>query len=418
MGNNLASIIGLTALVVCGCGVSGKTTVRMKGPQSFADAKPPTESQAKAGKQAADSVNEFAFRLAKAVEGSKPQTNLLVSPLSVSIAHSMLLAGATGDTQKEIWQALAYKSLLPPDVHDGMFALAYDATHTAGRELQTANALFLLQPVKVKPPFEKTLRDKYDADVKQLNGAGQESVAAINDWANEKTAGMIPKVFDQLDPEAVFVLANAATFIGRWKKPFDPSDTEDGDFTLAGGRKITVPMMSAQEVPVKYSDEKGLVALALDYESREYQFVVLMPTDGSDTSTLLGSLNATKWKAIVEGMREDEGNLTFPKFTFDASYDLIPVLKSLGVKKLFEQKAEFGGVLDKGPDAWVGRDVHLTHIEVDEEGTKAAAVTSEEMATAIPRPMKIDRPFLYAIVHQKTGVIVFLGICNDPTQNK
>jgi serine protease inhibitor len=420
MGKLHAIGVGLAAVAVCGCGGPEPKPPRQVAPKPFAGATEPTTSQLKQAKQVADAVNEFAFRLANKVAAGNAQGNMLVSPLSISVAHSMLLAGTTGDTQKELLSALAYGSLAPPDVHQGMFALAYTATRNPQSELCIANGLFVLQPLKLNPGFVKTLRESYDADIARLNGAGPDSVAKINDWVREKTRGMIPKVVDELDPKDVFVLTNAASFIGNWEEPFEPSNTRDGDFALAGGRKIKTPMMNGEK-SFRYSNVKGQTFLELPYEQQAYRMVVLMPAAGSSPVALLRNLGASRWTAMLGHLREEDGIVSLPKFTLDADYDLIPYMESLGVKKLFSRQAELGGVGEVGSQAGIEMDVHLSHIEVDEEGTKAAAATAmAKPGEAEPSPLevKIDRPFLYAIVHQKTGVIVFLGICNDPTQNK
>ena len=392
-----------------------------KWPLMFANSPKPTKEQVANGRKTADAVDEFAFHLARETARQRPGGGFLVSPLSVATCHAMLLSGATGMTRKDLAAALALGDPEPEAVDDGMFALAYQVTHTDSRELQIANAFFPVGPLKINRAFQNVLRQSYDADTIQLDGVGPDSLAKVNGWVDDKTAGMIPKVLDHIDDQAVYLLANAATFDGAWDTPFDEGDTRDAPFTLSSGANVQVPTMRLDEVDVGWCAQNGFAAVVIPYRARNFTFVVLLPDRASNPSKVLSRLTRARWTTLLKDASYDEAKLSLPRFRFDGSYDLIPTMSSLGARRLFHD-AELGGISDQASNASVGQDVHATHIEVDERGTRAAAATELDTKTDTtspnPKDIKIDRPFLYAIVHKQTGTIVFLGVCMDPRQTR
>jgi serpin B len=390
-----------------------------RGPQAFTNSPAPTREQHEAGAKVAACVNDFAFRLAREALRENRRSGVLVSPLSVAMAHAMLLAGAKGSAARDLAHALGAGSMLPADVQTGMFALGYLSTHAEQQELQLANAFFPVGPLQIKPTYKQVLTDDYDAELMELRGTGPDSLAKINDWGTQRTAGMIPQVLDHLNSQALCVLVNAATFDGAWKTPFDRNETKSAPFTLAGGNAVQVPMMNMSDAEISLGDTAEGTWAVMPYTGNVYSMVVILPRPGLTPDQVLAALKPDDWSKNLRELNHYTLKLSFPKFTFDARYDLIPVMTALGAGRIYRE-SDFSGIAEGLKGGFIGQDVHAAHIEVDETGTRAAATTAEEEATdTVLRRDRfvVDRPFVYAIVGPNQ-VIAFLGVCDDPRRTK
>jgi serpin B len=409
-GVSAAIAICLLALLLRGPAAG----VHVVGPASVRLSKSSSTAAADAAYAApVDAIDAFAFRLARAVQKQDPKGNMLICPYSAFVAHSMLLAGATGETQRELQSALAVAD--PVDaVHAKVHDLTASLTSNSSDEIRVANAFYSMQPIDLDPAFLGTLRHDYAAEFFQLHGTDSDSLAKVNGWVRDKTAGMVPKLLDRLDPQTVCAIVNASCFVGKWYEPFDPKNTKIEPFTLAGGTVVQVPIMHLGETGMWHYKDDRVEAVKLGYRPGAFEMIVLLPAAHVDVSALLGSLDAERWRKIVGKYDGADVYLSMPKFAMDEKYDLIPALKSMGISRLFGG-AELSGMSASAQGLRVDKDVHATHIEVDEKGTRAAGVTASlTCGPAPPVHFDLNRPFIYAIVEQKSNLVLFLGICGDP----
>jgi len=365
----------------------------------------------------ARSVNEFAFRLVRAVWKQNHNANILLCPLSAFATHSMLLAGATGETQHEIQSALAIAGQAD-SVHEKVHALTDALTSTEGKELKMANEFFSLEPMTLEPKFDQTLRTCYDAGILQLSGPGQDSLKKINDWARDHTQGMVPKVLDRLDRQAQYAVASAASFVGTWAVRFDPGQTREEPFKGPNGESVQASTMHLDGVMLRYYHDENVEAIRLDYGTQPFAMYVLLPSERSSIEKLVQSLSGAEWDKRAERWGIANVYLSLPKMEFDSHIDLVPPLQSLGMRRLFRSDAQLGGISDLSKGTYILQDVQAAHIEVDEKGTRAAGATVAVGGKGMPPEtvrFTVDRPFVYAVVDTNSGAIAFLGVCQDPT---
>ena len=293
--------------------------------------------------------------------------------------------------------------------------------------LTTANAIWCRAGILLNPDFLAANRDFFDATVEPIDFTDPASVDVINDWASEKTHGKIPDIANgMIDPEQTeMFLANAVYFKGKWADPFDASDTKDRPFNLRDGSQKTVPMMTKSKT-FTYRHGTGYQAVRLPYLDDNLSMYVFLPDTNSSPENLLGILNGDKWRRITKpGFSDRYGTLVLPKFKLNYSVELIEPLQSLGIKAAFDtNSADFSGINSK-LSLCISSVVQKTFIEVKEEGTEAAAVTGMGLTplsgVEIPPPdpfeMIVDRPFLFLIEDNQTGIILFMGVVFDPQPN-
>lgn len=376
--------------------------------------------------------NRFAFDLYHRLAGDGAQ-NLIFSPYSISQAFSMVYGGTEGQTAA---QMAAVLHLLPPETHHQAFnaqeqhlaGLDEGAGALSGRggndefgdpfQLHSANAVWIQDGFPLQDAYLELLAEQYGAGLWQVDFAGEEETAreAINNWVAQATGGRIEELAPPLQLSAAtrLVLANAIYFKASWLFPFGEEETGDGGFTLLDGTTVTAPLMHGRpRVPYYQGDD--FQAVQLPYAGRNTEMLVVLPAEG-------------KWQAVEErlsaafvaGIRQraeaHDVTLTMPRFTFDNTVLLRDTLQEMGLTLPFSpEEADFGGMVEGG-GLFIGDAVHKGTITVDEHGTEAAAVTGIEMEVMeYPRAeMMLDRPFIYAIVEQETGAILFLGRVLNP----
>ncbi|MBQ5334447.1 MAG: hypothetical protein J6Z45_00710 [Oscillospiraceae bacterium] len=369
--------------------------------------------------------------------------NLLVSPLSVSLALGMTMNGAKGDTLAEMQKVLGgeltadelnayYKGwsdrLLAPETvryygynEDGYF----DEIETESAPVTLANAIWIKddeQMIRVPRPFLQNIADYYRAGVFKAP-CDDTTVDDVNIWCDENTHHMIPKVLDELSPDAVMLLANALTFEDVWDTQYEDYRVGDGTFTAANGEIRDVKMMHSEE-GVYLSDDEA-TGFMKDYRDRRYSFAALLPNEDISIDDYIASLDGEKLEKLLQTKDYCDVNAAMPKFSFDYSTELGDVLKALGMPTAFgegETAPEFTGLNEANVegDTKISRVIHKTHIDVSESGTKAAAVTVVEMCveSAVEEPpqpkiVKLDRPFVFMILDNQTGLPLFIGAVKD-----
>ena len=366
------------------------------------------------------SVNAgFAFKLLKEISKEQPGSNIFISPYSVSAALQMVCNGAGGQTRLEMQQVL------------GTARLASELVNSVNRDfdkslngrgtniiLNAANALWCQKGTLIKPEFISCNQQFFGATVGTLDFGDPGAVGVINALASEKTHGRITHIADGLINELTeLLLANAVCFKGSWEEPFKVQDTKERPFHLRRGRQKTLPMME-QSRKFTYRRGTGYQAARLPYQGGSLGMYVFLPDPGSSPEKLLGIMTGNIWERVTQpGFSERPGTLVLPRFRLENGVEMKRPLMALGMKSAFGN-ADLSGISDR--DLFISAVRQCAFVEVNEEGTEAAAVTMVDIASAIemkpPKPfqMIVDRPFLFLITDEQTGIILFMGIVFDP----
>ncbi|MFC5800171.1 serpin family protein [Streptomyces formicae] len=363
----------------------------------------------------AQAVNAFGFDLLKEADGSRLR-NTVTSPVSVAVLLAMVLAGADGDTARDMARTLHLTDAR--DVRAG--ALLRMLADTDDVTLSVANALWAARGTPLRGDYLDFVTGTFGATAKEADLAARATADEIDRWASDRTEGRIPAIARDLglpSADTVLVLLNAVYFLGTWTVRFDTEATREEPFTLTDGRSAAVPMMSLREEKLGYAERDGYAMLRLPYgKERRYGMEVLLPAPGSDLGALLDRLGAAEWAAGVAALREEHVHeLALPRFALTWSLELNAVLDRLGMGAAFGPEADFSRMSPTNPV--LSKVVHKTYIRVDENGTEAAAVTGGAMKTSLPlNPIvfRADRPFAFTVSDRRTGAALFLGTVTDP----
>lgn len=340
--------------------------------------------------------------------------NLFFSPYSVSSALGMTYAGARGKTAKEMAGVLHF-DLNQTELNSAFKSLNGELTTTAqknGQKLNIANALALTRG-NVSDDFKSILRGSYSAEI----FAGGLNI--INDWVKKKTEGKIEKILEQLSPNSVCVLLNAIYFKGIWKSQFQKTITHDSFFNISPDKKVKVPFMY-QKSDFRILRKKDFQALSMPYKGENMSMVVFLPKDKHGLAALESQFtiqNLKEWFEKLDKQLTQKVKLYLPKFKLETKYDLLSPLQRMGIKDAFDQAADFSGMGWKKGDLWISQIKHRAFVEVNEEGTEAAAATAVEMETKSvdhSPVFRADRPFAFIIRDNQNNSILFMGRMVNP----
>ncbi len=375
-----------------------------------------------------ESNNDFSCRLFREILKEQEKPNVFISPLSASLALSMLTNGASGVTEQEMLATLGFADYSVDELNAYYQTLILQLlTADPSVALGIANSIWMKEgfsPV-VNPLFLAVNQVCYDAEIRTLPFDAV-ALAAINNWCKEKTKGCIPAILNEISPNAVMYLINALYFKGAWKKTFDEENTADRYFTKADGSRFKTPMMYKSDTVCWASDET-ITAIELPYGNEAFNMTILLPQEGKTMEDAVAALtpeNWKKWDAMFAGTPNYrkpftgslETDIVMPKFKIEWEMKLNAILSVMGMPSAFDSgKADFS---DIAPGLFISFVKQKTFVEVNEEGTEAAAVTVIEMGnTAMPDyspEMHLDRPFLFAIREKASGAILFLGKIDEP----
>jgi len=365
---------------------------------------------------------EFAFNFFDQIRDS--DGNLIFSPLSLSLALSMAMAGAEGDTRQEMVDALSLQNLEEIDPAFNALLLKIESSEKALDEesgtpfqLNIANSSWSQSGFEFKQPFLDTLAMNYGAGMYLADFSQDPEAArqAINDWVEDETEDKIKDLIPQgaIKPLTRLVLANAIYFNGAWLYPFQENGTQPAPFTLLDGTQVSVDMMKLSDKDLAYYRGENYQAVRLPYQSKDFSMLLVLPDEGifEEVQSQLGS---SVFPGLTGNFQYTPVNLRMPKFDFETALNANEVLKQLGMQLAFiADAADFSGMTDAA-DLYISDVVHKATITVDEFGTEAAAATAVIMVTksmpiSDPVSLILDRPFFFAIEHQPTGTILFLG---------
>ena len=355
--------------------------------------------------------------------------NLILSPFSISLALAMTYAGARGETESQMADTLHF-DLPQGQLHPAFNALDQDlATRGDSKtdeseplQLNIANAVWAEQTYPFLQEFLDLIASNYGAGIRLADFVNQyEGIRKeINDWVYDQTQEKIKDLLPDgsLNPDTRMVLVNAIYFKADWLSQFDADDTYDSPFYLIDGTEVTVEMMN-QGISVPYYQGNGFQAVELPYAGDAAAMDIIVP-DAGNFDAFESALNSELLNETLNGMQSSSMILALPKFTFESTFNLSDVLKSMGMVAAFERgQADFSGMTDKN-DLFVSDVIHKAFVAVDEEGTEAAAATAVIMeavsAIMYDVTLTIDRPFIFIIRDKPSGQILFIGRVLNPIQ--
>ncbi len=350
----------------------------------------------------ADVINNFAFNAAR--ELGRAEGSYFFSPYSIISAFGMAYAGAGGTTAAEIERALGFSWGLHGELGE------FTQKISDSGQIFSANRVWLADDLTLRKDYQNTLYLYYRSSAQKLNikDTPEESRITINDWVSSKTNGKIPDLLAELNPATRMVITNAVYFNAEWLDKFSRRNTKPEKFH--DGNKVTeVPMMK-QDDTFDYGEFNGVKIVRLPYKGRKMSMLVVLPPEGKTAD-----INAQTLKLWSEQLTTYKVDLWLPKFRTEKSYELADMFKTLGVTEAFSNNADFSGI-SSAEQLRINAVIHKTFIDIDEEKTEAAAATAIGMmrATAMPprypkAEFHADRPFIYFIMDNETGTILFMG---------
>lgn len=400
-------------LFIMGCALCAAMAAWITAnPQGRATGEKPTDVRL----AAAD--NEFGFNLFSQLVRQDRDKNVFFSPLSVAFALAMTYNGAAGETKQAMERVLNLNGMNHAELNDASAALMKALKSTDPQiQLAIANSLWARQGIKFNEAFLARNSKFFGAQVSTLNFASPDAKDTINAWVSRNTAGKIPAIIDRIESRELMILVNAIYFKGRWQKTFDKTRTKPEPFHLTSGSQTTVPLMS-QSGDYPYLRGANFQAISLPYGNGGTSLYLFLPDEKSSLDDLLRDLSLANWQQWLKNFHRTPGDIKIPRFKLEYGRSLNEPLKALGMGVAFDPgRADFSGIRAER-DLAISDVEHKAMVDVNEEGTEAAAATSVGM-TAAAMPMQrftfiADRPFLMLICDRDSGAILFMGKVVDP----
>jgi len=371
-----------------------------------------------------NSSNLFAYDMYDELnEGSD---NLFFSPYSITTALGMAYEGAEGQTADEMEDVLDI-----PEDDDGRLEMMLELQSMLNKkdvsyELGTANAYWLREDGSLKEEYRNAIEDYYLAHGEKLDFAGDPAgaVDTINSWVEERTNDRIKDLLSEtdIDPMTYLVLTNAIYFKSDWRYQFDEEATEKTDFQLSGGGETEVDMMHMcdDSIDLRYASDDDAQLVRLPYTNDEIYMYVLLPRS-NEIGFLEAKLDAAYLAGLKDELAAEHVDLYIPKFSFEDKYRLKKNLIDMGMPTAFSGGADFSGISDDAAGLYIDEVIHQSFVEVNEEGTEAAAATAVVMneramkPTTGPVEFRADHPFIFIIEHEGSGQMLFMGKVENPS---
>jgi len=405
-----SSLLGLACLLATACGDAG--TGPSDGPPGdpppLLTALPRALTPAETG--IARAVNTFAFDLLRQAHAEDPTETIFLSPLSASMALGMTMNGAANGTFDAMRATLGFGDLTQEQINTGYQSLIrllteLDPTST----MAIANSIWAEEGAPFLPAFMQAGRTWFDAEVRNVSFQNPATLIAVNTWVKEKTRGRIPKLLDQFDQDVVMTLLNAIFFKGAWRDRFNPSETRTSVFQAVSGNQ-SVPFMHRNGA-LGYSQSATFQAVDLLYGNGAFAMTVVVPREGRTLADLVTSLGPAEWEQLTTGFTQTWRELALPRFKLEYKRMLSADLIAMGMAPAFSAlEADFSRMVAPPGRVMISSVLQKTMVEVNEEGTVAAAATAVQIVpVSMPSPIQVDRPFLLAIRERFSGTILFLG---------
>ncbi|MGE0597361.1 MAG: serpin family protein [Hyphomonadaceae bacterium] len=377
-----------------------------------------TETPVQAEPVQADSA-PLAFELALYRAAASEPGNQFISPYSMQAAFGLLYPGASGAIAREMQAVFGFPA-------SSAEAIAQQAAREAalgeagGSELNIANAVWVERTFSLRPAYERAVRDDLGSTVETLDFAGNPDAARrrINAAVAEATRDRIPELFGRgaISADTVLALTNAVYFNGDWTQPFNEGNTSEGTFHAAGGDQTA--RLMRQTAHFRYIQDQSFQAADFDYDEGALALAVFLPRENSSIAAFESRLDGAQlrqWLTDLEGARTARLEVTLPRVEMNSDYDLVPIMRTMGVSAMFAPSSDLAGISAQAP-LHVSAAVQKTFLAIDEEGTEAAAATGIGIvATGAPAPLpppivfRADRPFFIVLRHKRSGAILFMG---------
>ncbi len=368
-------------------------------------------------KQLAESGNTFGFQLFKEIVMERPDSNIFISPLSVSFALGMTYNGAAGATEDSMRTTLGFADLSKEQINETYQSLMTFLTGLDPKvQFQIANSIWYRLGFHVEQPFIDINQTYFDAEVRGLDFTAQEALDTINNWVYDKTYGKIEEVIDFIHPLTVMFLINAIYFKADWTVQFDPDLTRDEPFIKDDGTGVISKMM-VKEGDIQYFETDDFQAVDLPYGNGQFSMTILLPKPDKRVNDLIDAISPEDWTQWMTSFSTQNVHLNMPRFKVEFEMKLNDVLKALGMGIAFSGAADFSNI-NRDAELFISLVLHKTYVEVDEEGTEAAAVTVVELRefSSGVTTMVLNRPFIYVIRERVSNTIVFMGKMSDPSE--
>ena len=383
---------------------------------------------AEVSKDVVKANNDLGMKLFNALASEEAGKNMMISPLSISIAMAMVTNGATDESLDEMKEVLGFGEMELPDVNE-QFKQLIASLVEADKDmvLEIADSVWMDDAFApdVKQDFIDVLKEFYDAAFFTEDFQDETTAGKINSWVSEKTHEKIDKIIDQIAPNTIMYLINAIYFKAAWTTSFDKESTYEGVFMLSDGSEGKADYMGFsydQEVPEFFSyssdwgDENGYSVVRIPYGRGVFAFYGIVPNPDNKTNIddFIEKITEDGFDSYISQLEEHDFHVQLPKFKFAYDKSLVDVFKSLGMEKAFEEGALMN-IAGEPHAPFISDIYHKTFVEVNEAGTEAAAVTVVEVGeNAMPSGFYANRPFVFVIRDDRTGSVLFIGKVENP----
>lgn len=377
------------------------------------------KDQSPASHEIATNLGDFAISLYRELVHQSNTSNIFFSPVSIATAFAMLSLGSKGDTHTQILEGLQFNltQTSEADIHKSFQHLLQTLNRPDSElQLSTGNGLFVNNDLKLVEKFLEEAKNHYQAEVFSVNFAeSEEAKKVINDFVEKGTQGKIVEAVKELDQDTVFALANYILFKGKWKKPFDPENTEEAEFHVDKSTTVKVPMMTLSGMlDVHHCSTLSSWVLLMDYAGNA-SAVFLLPEDGK-MQHLEQTLSKELISKILLNRHRRLVQIHIPRLSISGDYNLKTLMSPLGITRIFNNGADLSGITEENAPLKLSKAVHKAVLTIDETGTEAAAATVfEAVPMSMPPILRFDHPFLFIIFEEHTQSPIFVGKVVDPT---
>jgi len=363
-----------------------------------------------------ESGNTFTFNIFQELEKKYSEENIFFSPMSMTVALAMALNGAEGDTKDEIKEVIDYGSYSDLEINESYKKISdYIQNLDENVQLSIANSAWYNQEWTLLSDYNTILTNYYNAEIQGVDFTDNFTVEIINNWIEEKTEDKIQNMLSSLNEETVLVLVNAIYFLGTWQYEFDKELTEVGYFTGLNNKEISCSFMQSGKIKTKYIADSEKQVVAIPYGEGNFEMVIYMPENSDQIATILSNLSSNGLDNLLANATEDSVTVYLPKFKIETqTFSLSSALQNMGMKQAFTSDADFSNIFGKS-NIYISDILHKAYIDVNEEGTEAAAATVILVDYAlggggeVSPVIYLNKPFLFFIRESTTSQILFAG---------
>jgi serine protease inhibitor len=369
-----------------------------------------------------DQTNLFGISLLVKLMAAGSEENIVISPFSLELALGMVYAGCSGTSADELRRVVGFSP--KTDSQEILFpGMKFSSDLPPTVTLKIANSLWCDRSAKLRPTFEAKVKDLFNPEVQSIDLETAATMRAINAWVAKATENRITDLIQQ-PPKPPLVLIDAVYFKGAWEHPFSAKQNFPSKFNRERGGPCQVTMMQ-QSLSAPYLETDDFQAVKLPYNGGRLELLLLLPAKGTGLGAALQNLTKGSWKQTIDQFSEASGTISLPRFKATFRDSLIRPLTESGIKAIFEPSKDFSPMFEDTRNFYVSNIIQQTYLRVDENGSEAAAATEVQIeASAMRRnPTKpfnlvFDRPFLFAIIDDQSGQLIFAGVLRDPDQAK